>query len=92
MSAGGRNWRLVRANTDAVPSSARAATSAGTWSHSGTNTLSAGGRSTAAVSATPPSPGSRISPGPNTSRITAWSASASAAAISVWKSRVRYTR
>ena len=23
MSAGGRNWRLVRANTDAVPSSAR---------------------------------------------------------------------
>ncbi len=41
---------------------------------------------------TPPSPGPRTSPGPKTSRTTAWSAIASAAAISVWKARVRYIR
>ena len=39
-----------------------------------------------------PRPARDASPGPNTSRITAWSAMASAVAISAWKSRVRYIR
>ena len=46
----------------------------------------------AAVNATPPSPGSRTSPGPKTSRMIASSAIARAVAISACMSRVRYIR